>query len=673
MKPPLSTTGATRSTASAGGVLVERVPPRRHPRRPSRAATRYRLGAAPLLALVVAAGLTLVASGNTAVRLGDGGGEVMFWTGLLLIYLPLTLRLFGGSASAEERMVLVVLLGLGLYLVKVVHSPAGFTLHDEFASWRGVWDLQRTGHLFSANPLIGNFSVFPGMTAVTAALSQLSGLSVFVSALILIGVARVTMIVALFLVLERASGSARVAGIAIAVYACNPSILYFDSQFGYESLALALAPALLLIAMRGSGYDRRTRISNPVGPLAAMVLLSFALVITHHLTAYAMVAFFALWSGAIFLVERRPPLWQLLSPARPGSRRRGSLGRTIRTRLRIGPALGCLLLGILAAAWFAFVAGGATQDELGGVFASAAGSAFDLIVGGSGSKTLFQAGNGKVDPLIVRFLGLASVGILVLVIPLGAWRVWREERSRPLSLSLAIVALLYPATLVPRLTQAGSEISQRASEFVFVGVGFVAALLFVNLAGGARRRRSAAAALLATALAGLVFVGGVILGQSPVTRQPGPFEVGSESRSIGPQGLAAASFAAARLPRDSRILVDAPNGLLLGSYGHLDPVLGEIRGIPVTRVFFSRRFDAAVRVVIVRDAVDYVVVDRRLSTSLPLDGHYYERGEPGSFERTEPVSEAALRKFTRVPGVDKVFDNGAIVIYDTSGLGLGRR
>lgn len=617
---------------------------------------------------MVAAGLTLIASGNNGARLGEADAETMFWAGLLLIYLPLTLRLFGRSASREERLTLVFLLGVGLYLVKVLHSPGGFTLHDEFASWRGVWDLERTGHLFTANPLIGNFSVFPGMTAATAALSQLSGLSVFVSALVLIGVARAVMIVALFLILERAAGSPRVAGIAIAVYACNPSILYFDSQFGYESLALALAPALLLVVMRGTGFERRPRVPPVAGSLAAIALLAAALAVTHHLTAYVMVAFFALWSGMIVLVERRSPFAQLLRPAPLGSRR--SVAETVRTRLRIGPALGCLLLGALAAAWFAFVAGGATQDELGGVFTSAASSAFDLVFGGSGAKTLFKAGTGEVDPLLIRLLGLASVGILVLVIPLGAWRVWHSERGRPLSLSLAVVALLYPVTLVPRLTQAGSEISQRASEFVFVGVGFVAALLFVHLTASSSRLRTGAAALVATALVGLVFVGGVILGGSPVTRQPGPFEVGASSRSIGPQGMAAARFAAAYLPRDSRILVDAPNGLLLGSYGHLDPVLGSIRDIPVTRVFFSRRFDAAVRTVIVRDAIDYVVVDRRLATALPVDGHYYERGEPGAFERTRPVSRAALRKFERVPGVGKVFDNGPIVIYDTAGLGM---
>jgi hypothetical protein len=643
-------TTATRSPAPAVPSREARRPRRsRHPRRSSRASRRYRLGTAPLLALVVAAGLALIAAGNNAARLGEAGGEEMFWAGLLLIYLPLTLRLFGRSASREERLVLAFLLGIGLYLVKVLHSPDGFGLHDEFASWRGVWDLQRTGHLFTANPLIGNFSVFPGMTAATAALSQLSGLSVFASALVLIGVARATMIVALFLILERASGSARVAGIAIAVYACNPSILYFDSQFGYESLALALAPALMLVVMRGAGFDRHPRVPPVAGSLAAIVLLAAGLVVTHHLTTYAMVAFFALWSGMVVLVKRRSPLAQL----------RG---------LRAGPALGCLVLGVLAAGWFAFVAGGATQDELGGVFASAASSAFDLVFGGSGAKTLFKAGTGEVDPLVVRLLGLASVGILVLVIPLGAWRVWRSERARPLSLSLAVVALLYPVTLVPRLTQAGSEISQRASEFVFVGVGFVAALLFVHLARAGGRLRSGAYPLIATLLAALVFVGGVILGGSPVTRQPGPYEVGAGSRSIGPQGLAAAGYAAAYLPRDSRILVDAPNGLLLGSYGHLDPVLGSIREIPVTRVFFSREFDAAVRTVLVRDAIDYVVVDRRLSTSLPVDGHYYERGEPGAFERARPVSPAALRKFEDVPGIGKVFDNGPIAIYDTSRL-----
>lgn len=660
--PPLDTAAVTTPPAA----------PRRGPQAAAGGAGRFALGAAPLLALVAALGVALIASANNGARLEHSGSEALFWVGLLLIYLPIVLRLFGRGASAAERMALVIMLGTALYLVKVVHSPAGFTLHDELASWRGVWDLLESGHLFSVNPLVGGYSVFPGMTAVTGALTQLSGLSIFVSALILIGVARVVLMVALFLILERAARSARVAGIAIAVYACNPSILYFDSQFGYESLALAIAGAYLLVVMRGGGLNRRQRRVPTPNLLVALGVLIAGMVITHHLTTYAMIAFLGLWTGAIWVLRRRPPLGQLLAPGSAGRRNRtwAFVAATVRTRLRVGPALGCLLLGGAGLCWFAFVAGGATQDELGGVFANALSALFHLVFGGGGTKTLFKAGTGQVDPLIVRVLGLASVGVLALVIPLGVWRVWREHRASTLAISLAAVGLLYPFTLVPRLTAAGSEISQRASEFVFVGIGFVAAILYLHLAESLGRQRSRLLALVATGLTGLVFVGGVILGESPVTRQPGRFEVGAESRSISPQGAAAARFAAEHLPPDSRILVDGPNGLLLGSYGELDPVIGSIRGIPVPEVFFSKQFGFNDRVVIVRDAIDYIVVDRRLGHSLPVDGYYYDRDEPRANERTNAISATSLRKFNSAPGINRIYDNGPIVIYDTAGVRL---
>jgi hypothetical protein len=659
---------SSRTAEAAGSVSVG---PRAKSRR--RARTRdprsFSLGIAPALALVAAIGLTVIAYANNGARLEHAGTEAAFWIGLLLIYLPITLRLFGRSASAQERMALVVVLGLALYVVKIVHSPAGFTLHDELASWRGVWDLLNSGRLFTDNPLVGGYRVFPGMTAVTGALTDLSGLPIFVCALILIGAARVALIVGLFLILERASRSARVAGIGIAVYACNPSILYFDSQFGYESLALAIAAGYLLVAMRGAGIAPRARRASRAGLVGATAILTGGLVITHHLTTYAMVAFLGLWAAVIAIVKHRTPAEQLLIPAKPSrASRLYSSASALAARLRPGPALGCAMLAAVAFLWFAFVAGGATQDELGSVFTEAISALFHLVFGGGNTKTLFRAGTGQVDPLVVRVLGLASVGVLALVIPLGVWRIWKDYRTNTLAIALGAVALLYPFTLVPRLTQAGSEISQRASEFVFAGIGFVAAVLFVYLSERVGPGRSRLYALLATGLTGLVFVGGVILGESPVSRQPGRFEVGAEGRSISPQGTAAATFAAAHLPRNSRVLVDGPNGLLLGSYGRLEPVIGQIRGIPVTEVFFSKRFNFADRTVIVHDAIDYIVVDRRLAHSLPVDGYFYDREEPRAHERLNPVAAVSLRKFNRVPGIDRIYDNGPIVIYDTTGI-----
>ena len=101
---------------------------------------------------------------------------------------------------------------------------------------------------------------------ITAPLAQLADIGIFLSGTIVIGTARLVLMLALFLFLERVIGSARAAGIGVAIYACNPSFLYFDSQFGYESLALvdrrrAAADHIAL--------DRPRRARAPLEPRAA--------------------------------------------------------------------------------------------------------------------------------------------------------------------------------------------------------------------------------------------------------------------------------------------------------------------------------------------------------------------------------------------------------------------
>ena len=257
---------------------------------------------------------------------------------------------------------------------------------------------------------------------------------------------------------------------------------------------------------------------------------------------------------------------------------------------------------------------------------------------------------------------------LLAIIPLGLWRTWRGSDTSPLWRAFSVVALFYPLTLLLRLTQAGTETSQRASEFVFLGLAFVAGLLVNELRPPRERLLRIAGALGLGVLATVIFVGGFIVGESPATRQPGPFLISGEARSVSPQGIAAAKFAAAELPPGSRVLVDRPNSTLLSSYGHLDRVTGSIDGIAVTRVFLSRTFDRTDQRVISDDAIDFIVVDRRLSHGLPVTGYYFESSEPLANRYRKPLSRFALSKFDHVAGMSKVFDNGAIAIYDTRGL-----
>jgi hypothetical protein len=631
-------------------------------RRRERKGARLRLGAAPALALLAAAGLLMVAFGNNAARLDQGEAQPLFWGGLIVIYMPIALRLFSVSASREERIALSVLLGGALYLVKVVYEPTGFALHDELATWRQTSDLILSGHPFSENPIVSGYAGFPGLELLTAALSQLADLRIFLSGTIVIGLARVTLMLALFLFLERATRSSRAAGIGVALYACNPSFLYFDSQFGYESLALVIAAALLLATLRWSDPGGSDRDWNTAGLVAAMAVLAATLAVTHHMTSYAMAGFLGLWALVIAFSGERPARRVVENG------NHGIWGRFLRAPWIDGPGLPALFMAIAAAGWFVLEAGQVTTAELGDVLKEAIESVINLITGESGSKTLFQSA-GQTNTTAARILGVASIVPLLAVIPLGLLRTWRgKEPPNPLWRALAVVALFYPLTMLLRFTQAGTETSQRASEFVFLGLAFVVGLLLDELPWRGDRLRRLRLGLGLSALTTVIFLGGFIVGESPVTRQPGSFLVGGETRAISPQGIAAAHFAAKELPVGSRVLVDRPNSTLVSSYGRLDRVSGSIEGIQVSRVFTSERFDAIDQRVISNDAIDYIIVDRRLTHEPPAGGFYFESTEPGANSYDEPLGVASLRKFNHVQGLSRIFDNGAIAIYDTSGL-----
>jgi hypothetical protein len=618
-------------------------------------------GAAPLLAIVAALGLLMIAFGNNAARDGAHSAQPLFWGGLVIIYGPIALRLLSVSASRLERLCLVVLMGIALFLVKVLYSPTFYPPFDELATWRQTHELLITGHLFVDNPIAAGYPAFPGLETVTGALSLLTGFNIFHAGVVVIGFARALLMLALFLFLERVTGSSRGAGIGVAIYACNPSFLYFDAQFGHESLALLLGAALLLVAIAWSESTwREARLA--AGLLGAMIVLVGGLTVTHHMTSYAISAFLIGW---VALTARENKgisinLGLRASLARTGwSSTTAAIGR--------GPLLPALLMSSAAALWFIFVAGSDTTEELGGVLTDAANSVWRLIFGGSGPKTLFQ-GSSETNSTAARVLAFASVIPVLALIPFGFLKAWRTQRPNPLWRALALVAVLYPITLGLRLTLSGTETSQRASEFVFVGLGFLAALVV----GSWRLPRSRARRLLVTsALAGLatlMFCGAFIVSELPATRQPGPFLVGGDARSVSAPGLEAARFAAANLPPDSRLISDRANGTLMGSYGGLNPVLGSIDGIPVAHVLFGPRIDRADRIVIREDEIDYVLVDQRLTRELPILGFYIEPDEPHAFNRVRPLPQAAIDKFTLAKGFNRIYANGPIAIYSTSRL-----
>ncbi|MEA2348804.1 MAG: hypothetical protein QOG62_2591, partial [Thermoleophilaceae bacterium] len=255
------------------------------------ASAESRLGLIPPIALAGSVGLLLVALSDSLSRLRVPHAPLLFWAGLLVLVLPAAGRLLGTRASRNERLWLVVLLGLGLYTVKVLHSPAGFTLFDEFHHWVTLQDIVSSERLFAHNNVLPASPYYPGLEIVASVLVK-AGLPVWESGVLVVAACRVLLMLSLFLFVERASGSTRLAGAATLIYAANPSFLFFDSQFGYESLGLPLAVFVIYCVAR-----RERGPGTGAFPLTVAILLGICgVIVTHHVSSIALAIFLMGWA-----------------------------------------------------------------------------------------------------------------------------------------------------------------------------------------------------------------------------------------------------------------------------------------------------------------------------------------------------------------------------------------
>jgi hypothetical protein len=604
----------------------------------------------PLLTLVVSGGLLLVAFANTASRYAIPGAEGLFWVSLLLMYVPVTIRVASPSATRREVIGLVMVLGLALYLVKILHSPFGFTFPDEFAHWRTADDILRHGRLLHPNPLLPVTAQYPGLDNVTAGLVSLSGLSIFQAGLLVVGVARLVLVLAMYLFYEQISRSSQIAGVAVLVYMANPNFVYFLSAYKYQSLAIPLAVLLLysLLAREHQstrsylvsfllrhvpGLDQREaeRYRRGLHGMLLAILLCLALVITtHHMTSYALTAFLLLWAGVAYWMRDR--------------------------QYRVVGVVAVLTL-VATLTWL-FTVGNITVGYLAPHIEGAATELGHMLMGEpEAGRTLFggsvsAAGSGARPSISIteRLIALGSVLLLLAGMVAGWFAIWREQRRSAIFVTLALATLAYPASLALRLTNRGWEIGNRASEFAFLALGLVVAYGAVRLL---IRRHGPLSRLLVAAGLATILVGGLIAGWPPAWRLAGPYLPMAGARSIEPHGMAAAMWVRDHLGPDNIIGADRTNMALMASYGQQEISKSISGGIDTIWVLFAQEIGSHQERSIQRGRLQYMVVDRRIFTPQLVDQFF-----PGY------PHEPPLQKFEFAEPLIRIYDNGDIVIYE---------
>ena len=583
--------------------------------------------------LVMSVGVLLMALGASGSRATGpmGVNEALWVAGLAVAFLPPAFRVVLSRTSPLERTWLVISLPVVLQVSRLVRNPTMFTYHDELIHLNTLRQLDESGRLFSDNSLLPVSGFYPGLELVTQAVQDLTGLSAFVAGTVVLVLARVVLTLGVLQLGVLLTRSARAGAIAAVVYVLNSQFLFFNSQYSYQSLALPLAVlAVYLLHSRTRG----TR-SSLVLPVAAVL----GVVLTHHVTSVLLTAALAGWLLVEVVLARRGP-------------------RPDRMALAV-----TTVVSLLAAAVAAVNPGNPVGSYLVAIVTSSADQAGALL-GGGGAKAVFSNSAGVGPQPYEQVLLLAAV-VLVLVSMVAALRVlhtsWRGGAA--LGVVFALLALVYPVIPGGHLTQATAEVGDRAAGFVFLGTGVVmGAWLWQRVV---RWPVAAVVAVLAT----VTFLGNVVLGSGPAEQQlPGPYLISADSRSVDAANVQAAQWLAANVPPGTRVYGDRVSGGLAASLGRQYNVMNVSTGIDASRLILDPQFGRTDVALISSAGIRYVIVDLRLSNGLPNQDVYIENGEFGGQDRSTPVKAAALAKFNSVPGVDRVYDNGSLVIFDVRNL-----
>lgn len=340
-----------------------------------------------------------------------------------------------------------------------------------------------------------------------------------------------------------------------------------------------------------------------------------------------------------------------------------------------------LLAGGATYLWLIAVAG-IVVGYLGPAVQAAASQVAQLFRGGS-ARELFSASGAPRLPTWEQVLAYSAIGLVLAGTAWGLWRLRRTGNLSPPIVALGLGALAYPASLAARLTEQGAILSDRASAFVFLAVGLVVAAGLENRRWApdslseptlssatveATKPPRARRLLLPGIALAIIMLGGCALAFPVWARVPGSYLVSADPRSIEPQGILAARWTLDHLGRDNRFLVDRTNRLLVGTFGGQHPVTASFDQVRVRTAYFSLKLGDEEIKVMADGKIDFVLIDRRLSTSLPTVGVYYEKGEISTGRHTAPISPVALAKFDDVPLVSRFFDSGDIQLYDVRRL-----
>jgi hypothetical protein len=610
-------------------------------------------------ALRVAAFLTALTALLTAYRIAPETTNedyyLLFWLGFAGGLGLLSLLALSVSSRPLWRTTAISATALYTLVPKLAMSPTHPIYFDETAHFEITRFVVSTGNLFQASPLLPIGRDYPGLQAVTAALNFLSGAPLWDCALAVVALAHVSILLIIYRTARELSLSERASTAAALSYVLMANFVYGDAQYSYESLALPFlfaAVLCFLAALNAASHLTRLRFS------ALGLLAGTTCIVTHHLSALGMLLLLAL-VAILYRPDTAPacstPFTALLRYAYP----------LLLTSILI------LWIGLVAPATVSYLLPHLTSslrdlsDTLHGLLwgAPTPMSSFtpSLATNSLGLRSPFEHSD---IPLYEHLAGLLAPFILFAVFITACLAIRRSRASRRTSAWYLAGAALYFVSLPLTLLPAASTGAHRSWATTFFAVS-----LTIGTASSATpptRHRHIRRAYLSTRPIALgfllvtVLMGDVTQGTAPDYRFPGPYEFGSDTRSVTAETLAMADWVKRHLPPPAHVVTDRYTAIALTNLAAAIPAVNT----PQLQIadFWYDAYPPPPNLLAHMQAAGfrYIVIDDRTALYAPLEAELFYPSEPAIVPATN------LTRLRTWPWLHTIYRSTHYVIYRVS-------
>ncbi|MCW3066820.1 MAG: hypothetical protein JWN32_3992 [Solirubrobacterales bacterium] len=563
-----------------------------------------------------------------------GDRPLLFWFGLVCCVAAVGAHGLRRGTRSWERLGGLAALGAVMYLPYYLRSPAHALFSDDLYHRQVVQQINELGTTSVHPTLYPIPGEFPGLEQATLALHSLTGLGLGTVERLVPLAAHISMPLVAYVLARGLGLPSRTAFLAALIFVGNKAFFFFHSAFAYETLGMLLVMTTLALVAHAA-RDR-----SPLRHYAVPVLVALsATVITHHVSSYLLIVCLTLIAG--FAVVTR-------------SQHR-----------RIAVAVPAITVG-LAAAWLLLQATTASTYLSTGIHARLTTIVNAITNEGSGTRKLFAH---STLPPSERLLGYVAVLTVLVLCVLGAYAVFRLRHRRrlgPLTYAFLVFGPLLWVASAPLIVTPGAELAYRSWPFLFLGVSVFGAVALRWVEQRIKHHGPVLAHGVMIGVVTLVIAGGVVIGDNEAGRFPRPAETAAGPESVTGDSIAAAQWFERRAGRYNRFVADNGSQLVFATSGFQE-ALGYGNWLPFvapsTPKISGRLRDLGVK---------YVVIDRRVTELPPRYGYYFGQEElysAGLAFSGRVFPRRLIDRFDDVPTLDRIYDNGNIVIYGPTKAG----